>query len=999
MKRIVSVCAILCATLLQLNAQNLNQDQSQGRNLPWHEAMLDTHCRHWTDSVMATLSLREQVAQLFIHTIAPTQDKANLANLRNAVHTCKVGGLLFSGGVTEEQAKLTNLAQQQAQVPLMITFDGEWGLSMRLKNTPPYPRNMVLGCIQDVELITQYGREVARQCREIGVHVNFAPVADVNINPQNPVINTRSFGESPQAVANLVTAYSLGLESGNVLSVSKHFPGHGDTDVDSHHALPVLNFGRERLDSVELHPFKQAIAAGVGGIMVGHLEVPALEPEKGVPASLSRKITHDLLVDELGFGGLIFTDALKMKGVAAHQNLSLKALQAGHDMVLAPQKIKEEIDAVMEALKQGTMTKEDIEAKCRKVLAYKYMLGINKQKSIRLSGLSNRIDTPEARQLGTRLRTAAITLLSNRNLALPLPAAADSVALLNVGTKLTTFARTFAEHATPLTFNLKPDMPAAERKALHAKLAACKHVVVSVNDRTLTPYQNFFNEFAPQTPVTYLCFVPMRQLTQIPQALTAATAVMLCHANDVDIQQHAAHALFGKATVDGRLSAAIGNVFKAGDGHTIPTPRFDLQTPQSTGLNPDRLLRIDSVAKIAIAQGAFPGCQVVILKDGKTVYDKAFGTQSGRRSAAVTPETIYDAASLTKTTATLLAIMKLYDKGLFNLSDKASKYLPALRGTDKAGITIRQLLFHESGLPPTIAFYQRAINKDSYTGTLLRTGRDARHTIQVDARTYAQPKFKFIDGLTSKKPDKNFSQQISNDLWLNECFADSIMKAIVDSKLGRQRYAYSCVGFIVLQKLVEELSGMPLDDFLAKEFYSPMGLQRTAFLPLRFFDKKEIAPSNLDRFLRKDTLQGFVHDEAAAFQGGVSGNAGLFSNAREVALIHQMILNGGELEGRRYLSQETVKLFTTTTSQISHRGLGYNKPNPKSATNTPCSPSTPWSAYGHTGFTGTAAWVDPDNKIVYVFMSNRTFPNMWNNKMGQMDVRGQIQEIIYQAMT
>lgn len=988
-KLFINISILLCALTVNLNAQT--------EPLLLYKASQDAECKQWVDSVFNKLSLKERVGQLFIHTIAPVENQANLNNLKNAVSTNKVGGLLFSGGVLENQARLINEAQEQAKVPLMITFDGEWGLSMRLKeNTPVYPRNMVLGCIRDDKLIYEYGQEVARQLRELGVHVNFAPVADVNINPKNPVINTRSFGEIPQDVTDKVISYSLGLESGGVVSVSKHFPGHGDTDVDSHHALPVLSFSRARLDSVELYPFKEAINAGVSGMMVGHLEVPALEPTKGVPASLSRAITHDLLVEELGFKGLIFTDALEMKGAASNKSLSMQAIKAGHDMVLSPRKIKDEIDAVLDAIKRKEITEEEINQKCRKVLTYKYILGLAEQGKIQISGLSNRINTQNARDLATRLKTGSITLLSNKNNVLPIDTDVKEVAVLNVGAG-GAFNQTLQKHSKPEIIQLKGNMSPAERKTLHGKLASYKRIIVGINERQLAPYRTFFSEFAPEAQVIYVCFIPMKQLTQIEKPLHDASAVILCHANDKDIQEHTANAIFGEATINGRLSASIGNVFKAGVGYIIPT-KPHLYIPEEYGLKSKVLQRIDTIVAKGIKEGAFPGAQVVILKNGKTVYDKAFGTYTGDKKTPVTSESIYDIASLTKTSATLLAIMKLYDKGLFNLSDKISKHLDVFKGTDKEDITIRELLYHQSGLPSSIAFYQRAIDKDSYEGRLLKQGKDALHTAQLDKKTYGNPNFKFHKGLTSTSPSNDYPLQISEKLWISKAFNDTIMNTIIEAKLGDKRYRYSCVGFIVLQKLAEKLSGIPLDDYLMKEFYNPMGLQHTAFLPLRYFQKKEIVPSAKDDFLRKTTLHGFVHDEAAAFQGGISGNAGLFSTAREVAAIHQMVLDGGEYNGRRYLSKETCHVFTTDKSRLSHRGLGYNKPDRKNPGRSACSSSTPWSAFGHTGFTGTGAWVDPDHKIVYVFVSNRTYPDPWNTKLSQMDIRGEIQETIYKAM-
>lgn len=799
----------------------------------------DLRCRQWVDSVMATMSLKERIGQLFVYTIAPTMDAPNRALLRKVVEEYKIGGLLFSGGLVENQVRLTNEAQQMAEVPLMITFDGEWGLAMRLKNTPKFPRNKVLGAIQDDSLIYEYGREVARQCKEIGVHVNFAPVADVNINPKNPVIGSRAFGDDPELVARKVIAYAKGLESGGVLSVSKHFPGHGDTDVDSHKVLPLLPFTRERLDSIELYPFRKAISAGISGIMVGHLEVPVLEPEKGRPSSLSRRVAHDLLQEELGFKGLVFTDALAMKGVGSGQTLCLQALKAGNDLLLVPRRLKEEAAAVVAAVKGGELPRSLIDAKCRKVLTYKYALGLAKRPSIRLSGLDYRIHTEYTTRLIQRLTDAA------------------------------------------------------ERGA---------------------------------------------RLRNRPSA-------------------------------------------------------FQL----------DKLRKIDELAQEGICEGAYPGCQIVVMKDGRMVYDKAFGTHVWAKSSVAKPQSVrptdvYDLASLTKITATLLAVMKLYDKGLVNLTDRVSEHLSYLKDTDKSQITVRELLLHESGLPSTLLFYQEAIDKESYTGSLFKAQADKSHPVRIGKRTWANPHFRFSKGLTFPACTDSCSMQVADKLWICPEFKEIYRQKIAEAPLRDKRYRYSCVGFIVLQQLVEQLSGKTLDRFLQDEFYDPMGLKRTGYLPLRTIPRTEIIPSSEDRFLRKETLQGYVHDESAAFQGGVSGNAGLFSTAEEVAQICQLWLNGGTYEGKRYLSEETCRLFTTTVSNKSRRGLGFDKPDRQNPVKGPCGELAPASVYGHTGFTGTCAWVDPEHRLIYVFLCNRLYPDVWNTKLMTLGVRTRIQDVIYQSL-
>ena len=962
-------------------------------------------CRQWVDSVMQRMSLKERIGQLFIYTIAPQLNKPNTDLLRKVVQEYKVGGLLFSGGLLENQVKLTNQAQEMAGVPLLITFDGEWGLAMRLRGTPSFPRNRVLGCIRDNGLLYEYGREVARQCREIGVQVNFAPVADVNINPDNPVINTRSFGEDPVEVARKVVAYSRGLESGRILSVSKHFPGHGDTDVDSHKALPVLPFTRERLDSVELYPFRRAIRAGLGGIMVGHLEVPAWEPQAGLPSSLSRRIVTDLLKEELGFKGLVFTDALAMRGVSGQGHLCLQALKAGDDLLLVPRNLEGELEAVRAAVRSGELPEAEINHRCRKVLMYKYALGLSKKPHVRLSGLESRLNTPHTRTLMRQLKQAAITVVDEgERPLLPLDLSSRRVAVLQVGEGdvLSPFRTELSRSVRTDFFRLTTGMTESALQTLQKKLSAYERVLVCFSDRRLKNYRTFFTRYLPEVPLVYLLFVSDQQ---VPRDFgPAPDALLLAHSAETEIQHRVAAILTGQAGADGRLSAAVGRWFRVGEGKTLEVPsQQPYRSLNDLGVDADRLSVIDRIAEEGIEEGAYPGCQIAVWKDGYEVYNKAFGThcgvsRTGGDSIPVTPDDVYDIASMTKTSATLLAVMKLYDRGRLSLTDRVSDYLPFLLDTDKRDITVRQLLLHESGLPSTILFYRDAIDEDSYEGALFRGTQDAGHSARIGGKTWANPDFRFREGLTSAVRTDSCMWQVADSLWLNPRFKQTCLQQIADAPLLSRRYRYSCVGFILLQQLVEARAGMPMDEFLDREFYRPMGLTHTCYRPLEHLPRSIIIPSSVDPFLRKDTLQGFVHDESAAFLGGVSGNAGLFSNAHEQALLYQMLLNGGELNGRRYLSPETCRVFTTTLSRTSRRGLGFDKPDRRNPRRSPCCEEAPASVYGHTGFTGTCAWVDPDNHLVYVFLSNRIFPNVWNNKLSRLDIRTRIQQAIYKAL-
>ena len=958
----------------------------------------DMACHQWVDSVMDGLSLKQKVGQLFIYTLAPKRDKANRNLLHKVIKEYHVGGLLFSGGQLTNQAMLTNEAQQLSKVPLLMTFDGEWGLAMRMKQLPAFPKNMELGCIRDDSLLYAYGREVARQLKEIGVQVNFAPVADVNINPRNPVINVRSFGATPELVARKVMAYARGLEDGGILSVCKHFPGHGDTETDSHKELPRLSFDRDRLDSIELYPFRQAIAAGLGGMMVGHLEVPAFESTEGLPSSLSRNVVYELLTRELQFQGLIFTDALTMKGAqGGNSSICLRALKAGNDLLLVPRRLKEEMEAVMAAVKSGELPEELIDEKCRKVLTFKYALGLRKKPHIRLSGLEQRVTTPATHELITRLQQAAVTVVGNREGVLPLDADAEPPALLYVGKEasIAPLLQHLPQQVKPHLFALSATPTAEAIDQLADTLSRYRRLLVVVNEQSLPAYRTLFGRCLPNVPTVWLAFAQDKSLQSLRSAVAQGAATVLAHADNEELQAHVAQVLYGQTVADGRLSAPLDSLFALGEGVTIGPMSLPHYEMQDYGLSPQLTSAISRTALEGISKGAYTGCQVVVMKQGKMLVNQAFGTTAGAGSDTLTTDHLFDLASLTKTTATLLAVMKLYDQGRLNLSDRLGDLLPWLQQTDKRDITIRQLLLHESGLPPTILFYQEAIDKESYKGTLFKGQRDRLHPMQIGSKSWANPSFRFLDGLTSRVPTERHTLQVADSLWIDGTFKAEYRRLIAEAKLGSKSYRYSCVGFILLQQVVEAVSGEALDRFVARHFYQPMGLTHTGYLPLRWMEREWVVPSNEDQFLRKQVLQGFVHDESAAFQGGVSGNAGLFSTAAEVAQVYQMLLDGGMYKGKRYLGESTCRLFTTTTSKISRRGLGFDKPNKENPSQSPCADEVPASTYGHTGFTGTCAWVDPEQQTIYVFLSNRTYPQAWNPLLSRLSIRTRIQQLLY----
>ena len=952
-------------------------------------------CKTWVENRLSVMTLKEKIGQLFIHTVALQDTEPNRKNIRQAVKEYKVGGLLFSGGALSTQVTLTNFAQGMAGVPLLMTFDGEWGLAMRLKQISSFPKNRVLGCIQDNELLYEYGKEVARQCREIGVHVNFAPVADVDNNPLNPVINTRSFGGDPRNVTEKVIAYSRGLEEGGVLSVSKHFPGHGDTNVDSHKALPVLNFSRERMDSIEMYPFRKAVEVGLGGVMVGHLEVPALSKK---PASLSSEIIG-ILKQDFGFGGLVFTDALEMKGISNNADVCAQALIAGNDLLLAPRNLKRELDGVLKAVKAGHLTEEQITEKCRKVLTFKYALGLHQKQFVQMSGLQQRLNTPAAQELIDRLERAAVTVVSNDGGILPMEVDQKKTVILNIGTASqgTAFYQQLKKYMQVDCIQAHPDSIAS----LNRRLGKYEKVIVAIHTEKYAAYQSMLNTLSARLPLVYVYLTPMKRIYNKGNNWKKAAAVVMGHSGSMAVQHFVAEVLMGRAQATGRLSVEVKDYRKPGDGITVDLKKTKIYRPEDYGMDASILAKIDEIALQGIQAKAFPGCQILILKDGAPVYDKCFGTFTYGGNEKVNAESIYDIASLTKTTATLLAVMKLYDEGRFGLTDPISKYVPAMKGSPKGRITIEDLLYHQSGLPGSWPFYREAINDSSYSGTFFKARLDASHHLQVDRKLYVVDDFKYKDEFISTSRSEEYPLQVADEVFVNDSFPKRMLEMIASDEipLRDRRYRYSCLNFVLLKEMVEQISGMPMNEYLEKEFYAPMGMTRTLYRPLLRFKSEQIVPTVQKDYLRgRKELRGYVHDEIAAFMGGVSGNAGLFSTAHDVAKVYLMLADKGVYDGKRYLSLETCRLFMDRKSRISRRGLGFDKPEPAVGKG-PCADEAPAEVVGHTGFTGTCAWSDPKNGLVFVFLSNRIYPRPFDHKgLMTLNIRPRIQQLMYQAL-
>ena len=956
---------------------------------------------HWVDSVFDRMDDDERIGQLFMIIAEPSTDAFNVNKLISLVNNQSIGGVLFQKGDPESQAKVTNRLQRESRVPLFIALDGEWGLSMRLSNTTRFPKNMMLGAISDLSLIEQYGEEVGRQCREMGIHINFAPVVDVNSNPRNPVIGIRSFGEDPEEVTRMALAYSRGLEKSGIIAVAKHFPGHGDTNNDSHHTLPTIQHDITRLNEVELYPFNRYIRSGFAGMMVGHLNIPALGTN-GRPSSLSREVVTELLRDRMGFRGLCFTDGLAMKGVETgkNQSVAVLALKAGNDILVGPVHPESEVEAVKQAVRRRELNMDDLNRRCRRVLCYKYIAGLNRLRPVPTVFPEERLNTPQANWINAKLNAEAITLLKNDNSILPLKHLdRRRIAAIAIGEDGNNdFHQVLKKYDDVDCYTLASNAADMEKKHVFDKLRNYDVILCSVHNaqaRELPELQNI----AARKELIYVFFTIPYQCAYFRTSAASAQAILMAYEPTPLAESYAAQAIFGGIATKGTLPVSIPNMYAAGTGLRTEKTRLGFHEPDEVNINPYKLQAIDAIANEGIDREAYPGCRVLVAKDGMIIYNKSFGYYDYSNTKEVSEQTVYDLASVSKATGTLLAIMKSYDEGNFTLTNKISDYVTELRGTDKQDLIIRDLLYHQTGLPATINFFEMTIDHDSYSGSLYSGKRDTKHSVQYDARTYINPNFQFDPKIVSKTRKAGFELEVARDIYVNNSFADSIISGIANARLGAKgKYLYSCVNFILLNKMVERQTATRMDRFLDEYFFRRLGATTMTYNPLHKMGADCIAPSENDHFLRNQVLRGYVHDESAAFQGGVSGNAGLFANATDLAKVLQLYLNNGMYGGERYISTNTCRLFTESKSPVSRRGLGFDKPDMTNANLSPCGRSAPSSVYGHTGFTGICFWIDPDNHLFYIFLSNRTLPSRANHRLFTLNIRTRIQDTIYEAL-
>lgn len=941
----------------------------------------------WVDSLMNKLTLDQKIGQLFMIQAYSNNKNQKTEELIKQIIQFQIGGVIFMQGGPLTQAKICNSFQKASNVPLLVAIDGETGLGFRLDSTLNYPVQMALGAMTEDTLIYRMGFEIGEQCRRLGIHMNMAPVSDINTNPANPVINYRSFGEDKMQVAQKSYLYASGMQDAGVLATAKHFPGHGDTQTDSHFRLPVINQSKRELDTLELFPFSYLINKGIGAVMTGHLQVPALEPNGKIPASLSSKIIKNKLKRDLGFEGLVITDAMNMSGVGktSSGDLVVRALKAGNDMVEIVPNLERAILAVKLAVKSGVITKDEIDSKCRKILAVKKWLGLDRQKLTETRNLHSDLNQNKYLLTKRQLFEKSLTVIENKNNILPIQRLDTlKIASLAIGSEqIVPFQKMLDNYTLVDHFNLSKNPSEAEITKLLNQLKPYNLIISSVHGMGLYPARRYgindqqirITERLDAKHTIFAFFGNPYALANFPQ-IKNAQSVIVAYQDDKEVEELAAQLIFGATDANGKLPVTVNGFYPIQSGIDIKNiQRLKYTLPEEVKINSGYLSHlIDSIAGLGIEKKAFSGCQVLIAKEGKVIFNKSYGFLTYENTLPVQNDVLYDLASITKITAPLPAIMKLYDEKKIDLDAPFSDYFIEFKNSNKAEMTVRDVLTHQARLQPFIPFYVEPGTKS---------------TIRK--------------GVFKDRPSEQFQVRISKDMYVKNNFEKQVINDIVKSPLlPKKEYVYSDLGFSLLRFVTERLTGQSFQEYLNQEFYKPLGASSTGFRPYERFPIPQIAPTEDDQTFRKKLLQGYVHDEMAAVLGGVSGNAGLFSNANDLAKVMQMYLQSGYYGGKQYISTATTKEFTKVQfpNSLNHSALGFDKPNPGISGQKNKFPAADASAesYGHTGFTGTFTWVDPGNQLLFIFLSNRVYPSRSHSAISDLNIRPAIHQAIYEAI-
>ncbi len=942
----------------------------------------------WVIEQLEKLTLEEKIAQLMMVTVYPEQDNISKQKMLELIQKYKPGGILVMQGIPVKTASWINDFQQNSNVPLLVAVDGEWGLAMRTDSVMSFPYAQAIGAVQDSAFIYQMGRDMGNQLKFMGIHMNFAPVADINTNPANPVINFRSFGEDKLNVAQKAWWIASGMQDVGVIPVAKHFPGHGDTDTDSHKTLPYLNHSKNRMDNIETYPFRYLAKKGISGMMSAHLNVPSLDKSE-TPSSLSKLIITNYLKEEIGFKGFVVTDAINMKGVRTEKgNTEAEALKAGNDIIEFVPDIDKAIQSVIDAVINNEISELDIYEKCRTVLALKRWVNLHEYKPANLKNLTDKLNSPYFEVTNRKLIKGSLTVLKNESILPVEHLDSFKIASISIGDNtLSPFMGMLDKYTRMDHFYLSDEATERDWANLRMKLDNYNLVIAGISGINIYPSGKYgtseiqrkaVSEIVQEHNSVFVFFGNAYALKYFDN-IHHAEGLILAYQDNRLTQELAAQLVFGAFDGSGKLPVTIDPRFKLNNGIQVKKNNGLAYTiPEELGINGKLLKhRIDSIALEGVNNGAYPGCQVLFAIKGNVIFHECYGFHTYEKKEKVLPDDIYDLASITKVTGSLPAIMKLVDEKKMNLNMPLSHYWSDFKKTDKEFLSLRDVLAHQARLTPWIPFWQMAVQQSGDLDPLV-----------------------FKDHPTDK-----FNVRVSEKLYMNEDFKQTMFDTIRNSELKPvKKYLYSDLSFILYPFIVSNITGIPFEKYLSDNFYRPLGAFSYTYNPYQHFPLSRIVPTEIDDFFRHETLRGFVHDEGAAMLGGISGHAGLFCSTNDLAKVFQMYLQKGYFGGNRYISESTLNEFTRIQfpDNENRRGLGFDKPlidNEKNSLKDSY-PATDASknSFGHSGFTGTFVWADPDNGLLFLFMSNRVYPTRENLMLFDLNIRTSLHQTMYDCI-
>lgn len=929
----------------------------------------------WVEQQLNKMSLDEKIGQSFMVACWSNKGESYLEAIAEQVSKDKIGGVIFFQGERGNLSEAINRFQQKADVPLLIGMDAEWGTAMRIFGEDRFPYAQTIGAANDPELTRKIAELMAVECDQMGIHINFAPDADVNSNPGNPVIGFRAFGSEPAHVSRHVEAFVKGIESQHVLSCIKHFPGHGDTDKDSHYELPTVSHTLAQFRSVDFVPFKKGIEAGTNAVMVAHLNVPTLDPS-GTPSSLSEKVIQDYLRKELNFKGLVVSDALNMKAVAdkyGKEEVVAKAYMAGCDVLLFPESVSDAIALIRKKVESGALKQTEVDARCRNVLRAKYRAIIAKP-------MIKRRDMSNDRQVAcAQVYEKAMVVLKNEGNALPLDRLDRKIARVSVGTHALPFRESVDRYARITHYHYYTVKEALER--MKGESFDQYDVIItdfhSNGQRAKDNYgfENWKDVVAmlPEKATVITSFFGNPSVLAPEKELPVnIDACIMAYENHSLTQDRVGQFIMGAFDVNGKLEITLNDTWKKGAGLKVNgNGRLKYTLPEELGISSAKMAEIDAIVENAIQAKALPGCQVVVAIQGKVIHQKSYGTTMYENSDSITNDHLYDIASITKIASSTAALMKLRSEGKFDVNDRLGELVPELvEGTPYADLNARDILTHQAGLTPWLAFYKSTI-----------------------ADGVLKP------GIYSTTKKEGYMTPVADGIWIRDDYRKTVYKTIVETPLsGQKKYEYSDLGYYFWNAYIEKTTGQTQDKYVENAIYRPLGLQHMTYLPMRKFRLSQIVPTENDKEFRKQVIHGYVHDPGAAMMGGVAGHAGLFSNATDLAALMQVYLNKGQVGGFNLIDRNVIEQFTSCQfCPKNRRGLGFDKPA-ADGSGGPVSALTSLSSFGHSGFTGTLAWADPEYMVNFVFLSNRVYPSAENWKIRDMNIRTNIQRVIYEAL-